>query len=142
MCVRLYPDFVVATELNNIISQFASMSFEDDNISMLDYIFLSPEACTNLQERYKKIGLGSVILGYGDQSWAAEDYRNFFESHPDIFSRDETDEKFYKVDCSSFYNGEDVDNIEKIRLSAKEFCCNLLTLDSYNNRLLSAVGLV
>lgn len=142
MCVRLYPDFVVATELNNIINQFASMEFEGDDISMLDHIFLSPEACTELQDRYKKIGLGSVILGYGDQSWSAEDYRSFFESHPDIFSVDETDEKFYKVDCSNICNDEKVNNIEKIRLNAKEFCCNLLTLDSYNNRLLSAVGLV
>lgn len=148
MCVRLHPDVVVATEVNNAIKSIAlrrGLSYSDildedslSNISGdLSYIYVSVDSCLERQINYTKIGLCNVFIGYGDECWTQSDYRDYFEKQHKHFDLVDKHIWLYR------YKPNRDESLIGLTVSAfaGHIAKRLLTQETYNATDLSVLGI-
>ena len=74
MCIRLYPDIIVATEINNIRNLNVIL-----NNTEPDNIVLSIGKLLYKQKSYNQFGI--------NEYWGVDDYVKYFENFPTYFNR-------------------------------------------------------
>ena len=77
MCVRLYPDILVAAEINSII--FFEGIEKPITVSIGD--------CLAHQRDYSQFGVRNSFIGYDGEEWSKEDYIAYFRRLPDYFTK-------------------------------------------------------
>lgn len=77
MCVRLYPDIIVAMEIET------TRSFEDNP----DKIFVYIGNCLAHQKTYASYGVSNAFIGFEGEVWKKEDYIAYFKSLPQFFTQ-------------------------------------------------------
>ena len=75
MCVRLYPDIIVAAEINSSI-------FWD---GIEKPIVVSIDDCIAHQKNYTRFGFSNPFIGYDDREWNEKDYLYYFRKLPQYF---------------------------------------------------------
>ncbi len=134
MCVRLYPDIIVATEIDSI------RSFEGNP----DSVFVSIGNCLAHQRAYASFGIRNAFIGFEGTVWNKDDYTAYLRSLPQFFTP--TDEG-YRVNMAA---------LEKKAAKQDKSCSQkmpdesdgahysygkLLTQGTYSPKVLSALGL-
>ncbi len=116
-CVRLYPDIIVAAEINFYIS-FLKSKF--DKISI--------DSCLAHQNEYVYFGMPNTFIGFEENVWNKKDYIAYFNSHPEVFTLSDDG---YKV------------NLDALKDDNQKICYDrLLTQGTYSQKVLKALGLI
>lgn len=125
MCTRLFPDIIVAAEINGWIGA--------RNYKKVPEIYVTIEDCISHQSDYKYFGICNVFVGYGDQEWDKRDYEAYFSSFPQYFR---LTERGYWVDLEAFSKtGKGSRLIDRV-------CSKLFTQGTYSPKVMRALGLV
>lgn len=128
MCTRLYPDIIVAAEINNS-RRIVQMCTAQSSVSS---VHVSIDGCLSRQEDYKQFGICNVFVGYENQEWGEEDYKDFLHMFPEYF---QPFEDGYTVDLVALQEGAaEVDLTSQI-------CKKLFTQGTYSIKTLRALGL-
>lgn len=77
MCVRLYPDIIVAAEISSI-------KFFENNPSS---IFISIGNCLAHQKDYVSFGIPNAFIGFEGEIWNKDDYITYLRSLPQFFTQ-------------------------------------------------------
>ena len=75
MCVRLYPDIIVAAEINNYICFYG-----DEKPIIISIVNLLAH-----QREYTKFGFRKPFIGYEGKVWDKDDYLAYFRKLPQYF---------------------------------------------------------
>ena len=150
MCVRLYPDIIVATEIDSI------RSFEGNPNS----IFISIGNCLAHQRDYASFGIRNAFIGFEGAVWNKDDYTAYLRSLPQFFT---LTDKGYRVNLAELekktvrqdksYSQTVSDETAGEKSSSGSACTasefdgahysygKLLTQGTYSPKVLSALGL-
>lgn len=124
MCVRLYPDIIVAAEINSI------RFFYGDSRP----ICVSVGDCLAHQRDYASFGIRNAFIGFEDWEWNKEDYSAYFRSLPQFFSKVG---EGYQVNLDALLEDQSLGNQEGDQYSLGK----LLTQGVYSPDVLSAFGI-
>lgn len=119
MCIRLYPDVIIAAEINN------RYSIGSDNC------VISIPDCLSHQRDYTRFGFCHAFVGYGDEDWSASDYESYMRSLPKYFQKQGDD--IYKVDMKALVGSGSGNRGRRI-------CEELLTQGTYSIKALNSLG--
>ena len=115
-CVRLYPDIIVAAEINFYIFFCKSES-----------IMISIDNCLAHQKEYVYFGMPNTFIGFEGNVWNKNDYIAYFNGHPEIFTLTGDG---YQV------------NLDALKDDNQKICYGrLLTQGTYSQKVLKALGL-
>lgn len=123
MSVRLFPDIIVASEVNNLVKFYDDLTITSFEIPFSRLI--------DLQEDYKHWGISNVFIGYDDIDWCISDYKSYFERLPKIFT-EYSNGYVVNLDFIQGVNKKDI---------AKVICNKLLIQSAYSPKILKAFGL-
>lgn len=145
MCVRLYPDIIVAVEIINTIQQNklkicgnSNINTNEEFLQSLNFVYISIGRCIEQQMIYKQqMSTSNVFIGYGNNYWTKDDYKVYFEDTKQFFKLIDEDNLLYKV-CIDKLCGEKKLSVSEI---IKSVCMNLLFMDSYDKQILSDIGI-
>lgn len=124
MCTRLYPDIIVAAEINNHVHAVRTPA---------PSVCVSIDDCLSHQDIYKQFGICNVFVGYGDQEWNKRDYEAYLHTFPTYFHPVENG---YEVDLDALSEGVSRDKF------ARQICNKLFTQGTYSPKVLKALGLL
>ena len=145
MIIKLFPDFVVAANVMDTIQKQAYIRFaafdicvnKENLIDIFQKVTIIPTKCVKDQGFYKNAGVENVFNGYECDQWNTRHYREYLDSHPELFSKHPND--VYTLNMS---------NIKKylsigisIRRNAISLCNSMLTQGKYESLLLLRYGL-
>lgn len=133
MCVRLYPDIIVAAEINNE-RRFAQMlRRQEGSDKRVSEVNITIDGCLEHQKVYKHIGIRNVFVGFEGKEWDRWDYEVYLSRFPQYFKP--VGGGKYHVDLAALAG--DVDD-EDIPL---EICDKLFVLGTYPRRAMKTLGL-
>lgn len=154
MCVRLFPDIIVASEISNTIrhielrSNLNNVYAGEKFMENLNCIYVSVGRCIEQQMIYKhQMDANYTFVGYGDNVWTKDDYTEYFDKHRQFFDLVDEDNLLYRVRIDELCCKSDPDSyggsrkelsVTEIIKSIRE---NLLSIDSYSPQVLSYIGL-
>lgn len=128
MCVRLYPDIIVAAEINNM--RHFEMFYEKRQD--IPEVNISIDGCLYRQNEYKHFGIGNVFVGFEGEEWGKKDYENFLARFPEYF---EPMGEEYRVNLAALAGDAEEEDIPL------EICDKLFVLGTYPRRVMKALGL-
>ena len=134
MAVRLYPDIIVATEIDSILS------FEGDPNDVVVYI----GNCLAHQRTYAaRFGIRDAFIGFEGKEWIRDDYERYLRSLPEFFKK--IDDGGYLVNMKKLEKS-DVQHCgeteyAKLDSTQKYSYGRLLTQGTYNRHVLSALSI-
>ena len=143
MNVRLFPDIIAAAEVKNNLEDilFFSKRTHKNYFKTIKQVYISSEQCVRGQIFYAQRGLGNVFLGYGNQKWTNEDYIQYFNDNPSIYTPLNENLSLYSVKLGEHF--ATLDNIDtKAESYINSFCLNLLTQENYNLEVLIKFGFI
>ncbi len=145
MCVRLFPDFVVATDVKRSMSnivylndlKFTDAYMEEKFQEELDHIFVSIPECIERQEFFAESGV-NVFTGYKDHDWDENDYQSYFKNLRNYFELVEGSGRLYRVKIRENQNNCENNTISEL---CNYICSQLLTQGAYSPLLMDKFDL-
>ena len=133
MSVRLYPDIIVATEIDS------TLLWDNDPNDVVIYI----GNCLAHQSKYVTFGIRNGFIGYDGNEWTRDDYERYLQSLPLFFKK--ISETAYQVNMKELER-EDVKNLNeteytKLDLTQRYSYGKLLTQGTYNRHVLTTLGI-
>ena len=142
MCVRFYPDFIIAVDVHNAIERRIrwkeknpDMKAEDTLQNLLEDILISPAGCVERQSEIIDSDLCNAFVGYGSNTWNVKDYEMYLCKHPELFSKI-NDKRLFRLNLDQIsINEENPDTF------SKRFCRGLLKQNTYGTDFLEKFDL-
>lgn len=127
MCVRFYPDFIIAVDVHNAIERRIrwkkknpDMKAEDTLQNLLEDILISPAGCVERQSEIENNDLCNAFVGYRN-TWTVKDYEIYLHKHPELFSKIDG-KKLFRLNLDRITIKDD----ETLDIFSKRFCRNIL----------------
>ena len=149
MCVHIYPDLLVASEvrlrLKGLRYQCQLKCTDNPTNQFFKFInlgiYISVEKLIKDQTSFLTLDLSKPIFGNEedkDYRFGRRNFEVYFQSLPTIFSLTDSINGIYRVEIGNFFSSHPNLSVDKF---TQKFCTNLLTQGDYDYTVLKKVGL-